>query len=477
MRWLCFPLALMFCQSLAAASPELEEALEGFDQNEPVDVLDETLQGFEDRNVKSPTDELLQGFDDPAVLQDLSDTSTPRKWHFSGWSSVSASYNYQQPRPSAGEADFRGLSRARVKIQPELKYRFAGKASAFVSASAFHDFSFALNGRDQYTRELLRDMEREVELREAHVDVTLTENTDLRIGRQIVVWGKSDSLRVVDVLNPLDFREPGMVDIEDLRLPVTMLKADYYFSDWRSSLVWLPEIRFDKRPAWGSEFYFSKNKAAQEVVPASGLANSEIALALEGSFTGWDISLHLANLYDDNPYVAGEGVSARRKHTRVNMAGLAVNAVSGVWLWKSEMALFDGLRASAGEYDRFDMMIGVDYSGLPDHTFALEAVNRHILDYDVDLNAGGAPLNQDSSQFALRYTGNYLREKLQIVMLASVFGKYGEDGGFYRASAEYELAQALSLTLGLVVYQAGDNGNFNAVATNDRLFADLRYDF
>ena len=36
-----------------------------------------------------------------------------------------------------------------------------------------------------------------------------------------------DNLRVTDVLNPMDLRVPGLTDIDDLRLPVTMIKLDY----------------------------------------------------------------------------------------------------------------------------------------------------------------------------------------------------------------------------------------------------------
>ena len=66
-----------------------------------------------------------------------------------------------------------------------------------------------------------------------------------------MVWGKSDNLRVTDVLNPLDNREPGLVDIEDLRLPTTMTKLDLYLGDWNLSGMVVHEVRFNKAPALG----------------------------------------------------------------------------------------------------------------------------------------------------------------------------------------------------------------------------------
>ena len=42
---------------------------------------------------------------------------------------------------------------------------------------------------------------------------------------------------MVDVLNPTDSREPGLIDIDDSRLPVTMTQLDYYTGDWNLNLV------------------------------------------------------------------------------------------------------------------------------------------------------------------------------------------------------------------------------------------------
>ena len=61
--------------------------------------------------------------------------------------------------------------------------------------------------------------------------IAITNNFDLKAGRQIVVWGRMDNIRVNDVLNPLDLRIPGLTDIEDLRLPVFMTRVDYYLAN------------------------------------------------------------------------------------------------------------------------------------------------------------------------------------------------------------------------------------------------------
>ncbi len=45
-----------------------------------------------------------------------------------------------------------------------------------------------------------------IDLREAFIDLTF-EKFDLRLGKQQIVWGKTDGVRVLDVVNPLDYKE------------------------------------------------------------------------------------------------------------------------------------------------------------------------------------------------------------------------------------------------------------------------------
>ena len=43
----------------------------------------------------------------------------------------------------------------------------------------------------------------EVELYDAYVEGSITDSLDMKLGRQVVIWGRSDTLRVTDILNPL----------------------------------------------------------------------------------------------------------------------------------------------------------------------------------------------------------------------------------------------------------------------------------
>lgn len=457
---------------------ELNELLQGF--NTTPTENQQTEPGEKSINHQDNIDELLSGFEEePASIQETSLATIEKKWDVTTLLSLSSSYNYQKKAPLPGKTDFQGLSRLKLKFQPEFRYKVSSKWSALVSGSAFYDAIYRLKNRSNYTKTVLDSNESELELREAYVNGIINRNFDIKLGRQIVVWGKSDSIRVVDVLNPLDFREPGIVDIEDLRLPVTMLKADYYFSNWNISVIVIPEIRFNKMPVFGSDFGLSNSPPLQEKSP-DNWTNPEFALAMNGVFSGWDLSFHGAHYYNDQAHVIHKSNSPNYlKHSQLNMLGVATNFAIHNWLLKLEAAYIDGFEFSNlnQDFSRIDSMVGFDYAGITNTTLSVEMVNRHINKYVDDLASAPDMKKENEGQIALRYTGSFMREKLKLVALASFLGLNSDSGAFYRASMEYELKDAFTIMLGGIIYQSGDSFLINQIADNDRIFFDIRYSF
>lgn len=470
-----------------AAEESIDELMHGFDDPAPKSNTTPNADGNDSSGTTNTEfDDLLEGFDDspnePNTLTSNTEIieKTEQKWDLTTLMSLSSSYNYQQVKPLPGAPDFRGLSRLKLKVVPELRYKFNSQWDSVFSAIGFYDMSYYIKDRSKYTDETLDSNETELEVRELYFRGTLSNSLDVKIGRQIVVWGKSDSLRVVDVLNPLDFREPGMVDIEDLRLSVTMAKLDYYTGDWNISAIVIPEIRFNKMPPYGSDFYLAgNNPPITEIIP-DDVTNPEYALAFIGNFSGWDLSLHFADYYDDQPhFVKQTGTAPRLEHSRLNMAGAAANYVTGSWLYKSEIAYIDGLQFSIGnkKFSRADAMVGIDYNGIADMIFSIETLNRYITNYDIILNNAIDNTKENENQVSFRYSANFIRDKLQLMILTTFFGKSPNDGGFYRGWLDYEIDDGMSIIVGGIIYQAGEGQLLKSLARNDRVFIDYRYTF
>jgi hypothetical protein len=477
----------------AAAQPDdsglsdLDAVLEGFEAEHPAEKsssdqgFDAVPGGFEDEQIDVPAEAEGGSSWLPAWLS------------IDGRLQFGTSYNMAHDAPAQGETDWRGFSKARTDLQIDLEARFADSWSAKLGGKAFYDGMYSLQGRDEYTGDVLDEYEDEAELREVYVQGKLTDKLDLKAGRQIVVWGKSDNIRVTDVLNPLDMREPGLTDIEDLRLPLAMTKLDYYFGKWELSGIAVHEIRFNKTPVYGYDFYPADEPMPPADEPANTPENTEWALSLSGIFTGWDLDFYYARVFNDMPHIESVlgadadgadtdtgAVGIRQKHERLHMFGFAYNKAVGNWLLKSEGALLNRVQYSnrpGTDYNRFDVLVGAEYSGFNETTISLELANRHINHHRSELEAAPDGVYQDMYQLAFRYSRDFLNDTLSLTLLAMIYGPSSADGAFERLSLDYNLTDTITLRGGAVLYQSGDLLTMQEVGDNDRVFAEIRYSF
>lgn len=467
-------LALLGSTMPLYAQSELDEVLSGFDdapaeQGESDQELDSVLEGFDEPgSIATPQDSQAIVINENCEVPWLD-------WQMHGSHTLSASYNYAHNAPLPDQTDHRGLSRLRYKLNLDFEASLSDypvwlKASGYAS----HDAVYALQEDHDYSDAQIRAYENDADWTELYLS-GMYERTQLSIGRQIVVWGKSDNLRVTDIINPMDNRQPGMVDIKDLRLPLTMARLYHPIGDWGITAMAIPEIRFNKMPPNGSDY--SAGGIPREEIPESGGDSTEYAVAANGHFSGWDLSLYWAQVHDDTPSLSTTPSGPLLIHQRLTMLGLATNVVSGSWLWKLEGAHFSGFDYGVEGHaeQRNDVLLGMEYNGFRDTNLSLERVQRSYLDYDDQLGARG--IEEHEWQTALRYTGDFMHDRLQLIGLITLMGESGEDGHFARYSASYDLKDALELTGGVISYEGGDHAFLELMRDNDRVFVDLKYSF
>lgn len=472
----------------AAATEDVDKLLSGFsdtaDEGEKEQVGPDLESGFQD----SPEQGVPDTGDGGA-----SEASAPSFFSLDGFIRLDSAYNYAHEAPLSDDpvqTDYRGLSKLRLALQLEANLDFGQGWKALISGQANRDFAYGINGRENYTEQVLDTYEQESELREVYLQGSPASALDIKIGRQIVVWGKSDNIRITDVLNPIDNREPGLVDIEDVRLPLTMSRLDFYFGDWGLSTIAIHEIRFNKDPAFGSDFFISDTPLPPEVVPEDGGANTEYAVSLNGIFSGFDLAFYWARIFDDDPRLfstlgsndlttcVAPGACLLR-HDRITMTGAAFNIALGGWLLKAEAAHFDGLRffnLPDQEFARLDVLLGFEYVPIPDSTISLEAADRMILDYRDELELPPDNTPRNVNQWVFSYRADLLRQQLHVILVAIFFGTQADEGSVRRYSATYDLFEAFSIGGGVVTYHPG-NPILDAARDNDRVFFDAKYSF
>ena len=422
----------------------------------------------------------LGGFDEIEPSSDAaSSEATPsdRPWRLSGDAYLAGSINYAQAAPNAGQADPRGLSKLRAGGHLILDAQLLGLETR-VSGVGFRDLVYPIKKREEFTHAVLQSYEADLELHEAWVRASPLSQLDIKVGRQIVAWGRSETLRVVDVLNPIDNREPGVIDLADMRLPVAMSRLDYYVGPLSFTGIAIHESRLNKEPVPGSDFFPMGFPLPGFKRPANGGNDTEWAAAITGRFQGWDAALHWARVYEDRPRLDPDTGSLA--FSRITLAGVTGNYARGNWLLKGELARSRGLRyfgVPGRRFARSDALLGVEYSGFRSASLVIDVVGRKLHGFEHALQRVPDLAQELELETAIRCTTSHLNDSLRVTVIGVLFGEWGNDGSAYRASATYELGEGLSAEVGLAVYEGGDAALFDFFDPNDRVFFLLRQSF
>jgi hypothetical protein len=377
---------------------------------------------------------------------------------------------------------YRGFNQAQTSFNLQLDAKLYESFKLRISGDAFYDAIYDLHLNTNYNDDILDAYKTQVRFNEVYIQGSLLDNLDMKLGRQIVIWGKSDSIRITDVINPLDNRLPGLTDIEDLRLPTTMLKLDYYLGDWEFSAMAIAENRIMTEAPPRSEFFnvdgIFKNAPTpffELEKPDNSWENMQYAFAANGIFSGWDLSFYAADVLDQKWHIENN----KRVISKVKMTGSALNIAYGSWLIKSELAYLSGVRYNTTKdaKNRLDTLFGLDFMGLKNTVISIEVANRHIFGYEKQMGGFSDYLEKNEMQSAIRYTQNFLNDTLDVSALLNIFGSSWEKGGFARAWLEYDVMDALNAEFGYVEYIGGDKPFFEINKDNDRLFANIKYSF
>lgn len=299
-------------------------------------------------------------------------------------------------------------------------------------------------------------------------------------GYQTLAWGDAESLRVTDVLARRDQRWPGQEDLDDLRLPVPVVRAT-----WRGQLdlVLLPDTPPDRLPAAGEEFdpYLAWRSENTPTPVLERRHDTGWAVRWQTRQPGWDMQWLLAevNSFDRSPVsqsiVQGHPVVSLEPW-RQQVAGMALQATEGVWLFRTEQAWHRGVRLAPddpaspwSEHDQWRAMVSAEYAGIHNLTVTAELSQVYIDDYNPRL---AEPEWQTGASLRARY--NLMNERL---LLNGQFVRLpGGEGGVWRLSANWTFSDRFSSGFSVVEYAApGVNDTLYPYRHNDTVLFSLQW--
>jgi hypothetical protein len=434
--------------------------------------LDDLLGGFE-------TDEVF--FIDEATVP-LEDQQSP--WQVSGQVSLYSNYAYDHGT-SAALPDQNNWSRLQAKTRMEVDYEGSKASRAHAEIDFDYDFAYYLNGRDNYPTAALDTYESNLELGSFWWQSSLTPNLDIKLGRQKMVQGSADMLRINDTFNSLDNRYPGLTQLQDLRLPVALTRFDYYLKDWQITAAIQHEVRTPKAATEGVDVFPSSafpsallSSLPDLLEPQYDSSDSPYMLSATGQMLGFDSSFYYGRVLDQRWHKQVTPVPAR-VYSLINQSGMALSLVQGSWLWKLEAAHFSDLEYSntSTSKSRTDVMLGFDYNGWRDINLTVEWAQRQIHDFEASMAlAPDLKLDKDM-QLAVNmmYQFNHDQTNANLVLTANGEGLQG--GGMQKIWLEHDVDEQWTLSGGLINYYGGNNAIYSALSHSDKVFIEMHYSF
>jgi hypothetical protein len=444
---------------------------------------------------------------------------------WSGYFKNETAYRYREPR---------SFTKIRNIVSVDADYRFGSRYALHASGWAYYDVVYDLFDYRTISARAERDiiqplafienLEREednrvVDLREFYLDIEY-DRMDVRIGRQYVVWGVLTGVRVVDEINPMDFRELILLDLMDYRIPLWKLRVDYYGENNTYQLLWIPDLRFHKPAPRGSEWELLQDITDEDGnnimnYPPRTFENSEFGFRVQRMIGMTELALSYFYTWDDFPVLfrrvpvdAGAAVDPQffPTYTRIHMYGLTFQRPFFNQVIKGEAAYVqdkffgtadidrdgDGFLDNLGELrrDHIRWGIGLDFN-IWRTDFSLGLTQWVILDYAPEII-------QDEYDTALNlFVRKEIPERRAVFTLLGI-GLINLKEGYLKPKITFDLTDKFQVGVGAdlfwgeksqqgVAFEGGRPTNLIEIdqrsrflgnfSENDRLFVEFKYAF
>ncbi|SFU53501.1 DUF1302 family protein [Pseudoduganella namucuonensis] len=327
-------------------------------------------------------------------------------------------------------------------------------------------------------------------LREAYVEADAGP-LRLRLGRQVVAWGRADRINPTDNLSPRDYTTLVPED-EEQRIGIDALAANYRLGDsLELAAVLVPEFEPHRTPRGA----LPGNRA---VAPAPD--NGEWALKLEKSGGAWDGSV---SYYDGHDRFVRYGAAFPRPatlvfsgaHERMRTLGADFATTAHGWGVRGEFAAgrfspdCAACAAPAGPRRSVRrLVLGVDRDIGDGANINLQAFAIRRSGYSetaglpAQLRPAGLAINRLNSEFgahehglSLRVYDRYWNDRLK-AELGAILDLSGHSG-LVRPRVSYSVSDAVKLTAGVDYFHGDTQSYFGARARNRLGFFELAFVF
>ncbi|MDJ0979176.1 MAG: hypothetical protein QNI87_11665 [Erythrobacter sp.] len=324
----------------------------------------------------------------------------------------------------------------------------------------------------------------EIELREAFIDLNF-EPVSIRLGKQQIVWGQADGLKVLDIVNPQSFREFILEDFDASRIPLWSAKAEVQLGPVDVQVFWIPDHSFHDIPEQGAAFELTSSRFLPPVGPddapivlddarPSGLKD-DFGGQLSLLAGGWDLTFNLLRHHADRPVfsVTAEGgntIASRVYDRQMTLGGSFAKAL-GEFVIRGEIGYAWGrainVTQAANDVDRIveadalSYVVAVDWRS-SDTFISAQFFQDRLIDAGPGLLR---PRNDEYATFYLRQT--LLRDTLEVDFKSLV--NFDDGDVLLRPRLLYDITPSIQLSLAADLFFGKPDGVFGQFEEQSRV--------
>ncbi len=371
------------------------------------------------------------------------------------------------------DTNFLGAT-AQIKLLPSLAKTLDGKLELRITNPAI--------GKGAKTRSRLL---------EAYATVHF-EKADLRIGKQIVAWGRADGINPTDNLTPRDFT--GLLPFEDdQRFGTTAVKLDTFLSqEYTATVFATPFFEPSKSPLP------TGGRTLIETTPARSLSNTEVGLKLNKVGEGFDWSVSAFHGFSRLPdmRVVGStpsGSILEQHYDRITVFGADFARNLGRFGFRGELAYVNTADGAGTDPDAKNpylfWIVGIDRTIFENLNVNLQFLQRWVRRYhnpqgiadplERDIAIQNATLvgqrDRTNNGISFRVSNKWFNDTLEAEVFAVV--NTTRHDSFIRPLLTYAFSDHLKATIGAELYFGAADTQFDGQKRNRGMFMEMRYGF
>jgi len=330
----------------------------------------------------------------------------------------------------------------------------------------------------------------ETELRELYLDLDWGDNY-LRLGKQQIVWGRADGLKILDQVNPQSYREFILAEFSESRIPLWSLKWERPLGDqFDLQVIYLPDQSYHDIPDADAAFAITSPEllpvgGSQPVVgrtlrrPDRRFADADAGLQLSTRLAGWDLTLNYLYHYADTPVVqlrtVAGGVIAEIDYERSHLLGGSATNAFGDFTVRAEFGYstdryFPAAEPTPGRAslaaNEWAYVLGLDWTGLSDTLISAQLFQSRA-------SLRGASRGAVETDVTLLAQRHWLNQTLTLRALAIHDLDRGD--GLLSPSVSYALRANLTLALEGDIFYGSSRGRYGQFDQRDRVVLAATY--